>query len=910
MLFTSGGSLIGEATTTTEASEVTFLRVPATSGYQYWVYVTQTKYPNIWGEAYWGRKTGITIMNGVTVVDTFRHNTPIMPGLAVYDNNDVELKAMSNRVLQPGVPIRFELTLENPANAGATVVNVYAKTYIDRNWSRAIDDTAQSSVYSLSVGSRTIWYFTRTTPSDPGIYAFAFGAFATGPGYSDRLTDGSNWHDSVFIIQAPPVLTSISPTVVDAGGPAISLTAYGSGFVPGSVVRFNSSDRITRYVSSTQLEAALTSADLAAVSDYTITVNNPAAGGGTSYAQPFRVQYPAPQLNQLSPPSRVAGSTGFTLSVDGTGFFSTSVVNWNGGSKSTSYTSGTRFFAGGDGPTSRSTDHGATWTSISNGLPSTWVYAFARTNSRVFAATYSGVFVTTDEGTNWSSAGLASMDVEALAVSGVYLLAGTYTSGVRYSTNAGSTWFQSDLASEAVRALMAVGNLVFAGTKNGVYVSTNNGVNWTQKSSGLLNTDVRAFTVIGGTVFAGTDGGGVYRSTNSGATWTWSYAAGINASAIALTAVGDYLFAGSYGVAGGVYRSTNGGTSWVATSTSVGNWIQSLAAYGGRLYAGTDAGVYVSTNFGVTWTKAGSPVTKILALDVSGGRLDATISSTDIASPGDYDVTVTNPVPVAGPSGKLTFRVDPASLAISTASPLPAGTTGVTYTTTVAASGGTLPYSWSLSSGALPTGLSLTPATGVISGIPIAGIAPASFQIRVTDNAGAHTEKDLSLSIYNPAPIISSLSPSSKTAGEAGFPLTVYGTGFINGSIVRVNASDRTTEFVSSTQLTATILTGDIASAGNLSVTVFTGIPGGGSSDPPATLTVNPVGLAITTSTPLPGGVVGTVYSTTLGASGGTPPYSWSLASGTWPSGLTMNSSGRVTGTPRPRSMGGYLPSR
>jgi beta-glucanase (GH16 family) len=53
----------------------------------------------------------------------------------------------------------------------------------------------------------------------------------------------------------------------------------------------------------------------------------------------------------------------------------------------------------------------------------------------------------------------------------------------------------------------------------------------------------------------------------------------------------------------------------------------------------------------------------------------------------------------------------------------------------------------------------------------------------------------------------------------------------------------------------------------------------------------------VTTSS-LPGGTVSTVYSTTLSATGGTSPYTWSLASGTLPAGLTLSSSGVISGTP------------
>ena len=82
----------------------------------------------------------------------------------------------------------------------------------------------------------------------------------------------------------------------------------------------------------------------------------------------------------------------------------------------------------------------------------------------------------------------------------------------------------------------------------------------------------------------------------------------------------------------------------------------------------------------------------------------------------------------------------------------------------------------------------------------------------------------------NPVPAIASLAPASATAGSAAFALTVNGTGFVNGSVVRWNGSSRTTTLVSATQVRAAITAADIAAAGTAQVTVFNPTPGGGTS--------------------------------------------------------------------------------
>src|SRR5712691_9905893 len=94
------------------------------------------------------------------------------------------------------------------------------------------------------------------------------------------------------------------------------------------------------------------------------------------------------------------------------------------------------------------------------------------------------------------------------------------------------------------------------------------------------------------------------------------------------------------------------------------------------------------------------------------------------------------------------------------------------------------------------------------------------------------------------APSVSSLSPSSAIAGGAGFSLTVNGTGFVNGFVIRVNGLDRTTAFVDSTQLSTAIDATEIAAAGSFSVTVFDPNPSGGESAPLTFIIANPVPIA------------------------------------------------------------------
>jgi hypothetical protein len=93
------------------------------------------------------------------------------------------------------------------------------------------------------------------------------------------------------------------------------------------------------------------------------------------------------------------------------------------------------------------------------------------------------------------------------------------------------------------------------------------------------------------------------------------------------------------------------------------------------------------------------------------------------------------------------------------------------------------------------------------------------------------------------------MSPASAVAGGAGFTLTVNGSSFVTGSVVRWNGADRATTFVNNTQLTAAIAAGDIGSAGTAQVSVFTAGPGGGTSAP-LTFTISSPPVVLTSILP------------------------------------------------------------
>lgn len=153
-----------------------------------------------------------------------------------------------------------------------------------------------------------------------------------------------------FTIQAPnpaPTVNKLMPSNAIAGGAAFTLEVYGTGFVNTSKVRWNGADRTTTYGSATHLSAAITAADIASEGTASVTVSNPAPGGGVSTGINFAIQAanPVPAITSLSPASVNAGAGAFTLTVNGTGFIDSSTVQWNSNNLTTTYVSAAQLTA-------------------------------------------------------------------------------------------------------------------------------------------------------------------------------------------------------------------------------------------------------------------------------------------------------------------------------------------------------------------------------------------------------------------------------------------------------------------------------------------------------------------------------------------------------------------------------------
>jgi hypothetical protein len=107
----------------------------------------------------------------------------------------------------------------------------------------------------------------------------------------------------------------------------------------------------------------------------------------------------------------------------------------------------------------------------------------------------------------------------------------------------------------------------------------------------------------------------------------------------------------------------------------------------------------------------------------------------------------------------------------------------------------------------------------------------AGWTVQVTvRNADDGLSDALEFTINNPVPALTSVNPVKATAGGSAFTLTLLGSNFVPNSVVRWGGSDKATTYVSGTELQAAIAAADIATAGEVHVTVFNPAPSGGTS--------------------------------------------------------------------------------
>jgi hypothetical protein len=231
---------------------------------------------------------------------------------------------------------------------------------------------------------------------------------------------------------------------------------------------------------------------------------------------------------------------------------------------------------------------------------------------------------------------------------------------------------------------------------------------------------------------------------------------------------------------------------------------------------------------------------------------------------------------------------------------LPNGVVGTAYSQTVIASGGTASYTYTVTSGALPTGLSLNTVTGAITGTPTT-VGIFNFTITATDNGGCSGSHLYSIVIAEAACPVITLNPPALPSGPIGTPYSqsVIASGGTAPYTYAVSSGDLPTDLLLNAGTGA--ITGTPTTVGTFNFTITATDSVGCSGSHQYSIVIAAASCpVITLSRPtLPSGLLGTAYSQTVTASGGTAPYTYAVSSGDLPPDLLLNTvTGAITGTP------------
>ncbi len=146
-------------------------------------------------------------------------------------------------------------------------------------------------------------------------------------------------------VNAVPIISTIAPSFVNVGGPAFTLIVIGTDFVNGASVRIDGADIATNFVSAGELQAFVPASLIAQTAVLSVTVRNPAPGGGISATLFLSVQNPPPVLTELSPNIVGVNTGGFVLRARGSNFAQGAILRVRGEERQTTFVSSTELTA-------------------------------------------------------------------------------------------------------------------------------------------------------------------------------------------------------------------------------------------------------------------------------------------------------------------------------------------------------------------------------------------------------------------------------------------------------------------------------------------------------------------------------------------------------------------------------------
>ncbi len=235
---------------------------------------------------------------------------------------------------------------------------------------------------------------------------------------------------------------------------------------------------------------------------------------------------------------------------------------------------------------------------------------FALSDNNIYSTTEKGFIVSTDQGSSWKTVnpGITTYNtVYSIAVNEKNIFLGTTSNGILHSSDNGKSWTEVNkglFSNKWIYSLTFYGTTLFAGTCGGLYISTDNGINWLGQA-GIFGC-VKAFAFNNSTIYVGTDLG-IYISTDNGSVWNRNNSGLIEQDANAIVIKNENVFVGNHD---GIYLWSDVNKSWnyisKVDSSADAPEVSALAVIGNNLIAGLNKParhILLSTNNGVDWNE-------------------------------------------------------------------------------------------------------------------------------------------------------------------------------------------------------------------------------------------------------------------------------------------------------------------
>ncbi|WP_263419180.1 beta strand repeat-containing protein [Terriglobus albidus] len=627
-------------------------------------------------------------------------------------------------------------------------------------------------------------------------------------------------------------ITSVAPKDIPAGSTTVTLTVTGTGFTASTQIVLNGVTETTSYISSTELRATISTAQLATGAILNLSLKDGAKVIAADTSNNVQVSNPVPTVTTLSPGNILVGSAATDVTVSGTNFVSGVALSVNGSPRTTTYVSATQLTAN------------LTANDFANATPlllnvvnpqpgggASGTIAFSVNNP---APTITSV------SPNTGSAGSAATTV---TITGSGFVAGTnllVNGAARPSTFVNNTSMKvvlsaADLASSGTLAIAAINAAPGGGISSTSAFAVNNpapGAITLTPSSGLSGSGASQVSVAGSNFVPSTV---IYVNDTPRATTYISSSQAI----VSLTAA-DLATAGSLSIVAKT-PSPGGGNSAVA-SFAINNPVPgALTVSPSTIATGT------ATQTQVTVTGANFVSSSVVQVNgnarpttyVSSTQLLTTLTAADQATSGSLSITVVTPAPGGGTSSAASIAINNPTLGAITVSPssVPAGRT---TNTTITVGGANFQPGTTIQVNGSPRATTYFSASQVsFILLPADVTTTGTLNITAVNPAPNSSISDTArLSVVTPtvSPVISSISPSSAIVGSSSVQLYAYlSAGFVSSCTLQWNGVSIPTGYTYGQiynpsgsypytygySLYSSISASNLATKGNVSITAY-----------------------------------------------------------------------------------------